>query len=253
MKRRLSSLLVILTTLLVALVSAGIGQASPATQGRSVAPIRLKAATFTPGRGEAPAIPAGLTVAGYASSQRGYYIVQANGAITQAWKDQLAAQGAELLGYVPDNAFKVRATPAVAQRLAQSADVAWVGVFHPAYKLSPELKRTGTQLYKIQIERGADVAQVGGALAQSGAMLVSGQNDTLVVAADAAQLNDLAGVLDVAWIENFKFQEKHNEYGGGAIIGANAANSNGYDGSTQINAVADTGIGGGTAATAHPD
>jgi hypothetical protein len=36
-------------------------------------------------------------------------------------------------------------------------------------------------------------------------------------------------------------------------MGAGVANSNGYDGSTQISAVADTGLGGGTAATAHPD
>ncbi len=36
-------------------------------------------------------------------------------------------------------------------------------------------------------------------------------------------------------------------------MGANLANASGYDGSTQIVAVADTGLGGGTAATAHPD
>ena len=36
-------------------------------------------------------------------------------------------------------------------------------------------------------------------------------------------------------------------------MGANAANANGYDGAGQIVAVADTGIGGGTAATAHAD
>src|SRR5512142_3141901 len=37
------------------------------------------------------------------------------------------------------------------------------------------------------------------------------------------------------------------------IIGAAVANSRGYDGSSQIAAVADTGLGGGTAATAHAD
>ena len=48
-------------------------------------------------------------------------------------------------------------------------------------------------------------------------------------------------------------REKHNEYGAGGIMGAAVANASGYDGSTQIVAVADTGLGGGTAATAHAD
>jgi hypothetical protein len=62
------------------------------------------------------------------------------------------------------------------------------------------------------------------------------------------QLDAVASVLDVAWVETFTFHEKHNEYGGGAIIGANTANANGYDGSSQIAAVADTDLGGGTTA-----
>jgi serine protease AprX len=63
----------------------------------------------------------------------------------------------------------------------------------------------------------------------------------------------VAQVADVAWIENFVFNRKHNESGAGVIMGANTANANGYDGSTQTAAVADTGLGGGTAATAHAD
>ena len=39
----------------------------------------------------------------------------------------------------------------------------------------------------------------------------------------------------------------------GLILGSATANANGYDGSTQIAAVADTGLGGGSAASAHPD
>jgi hypothetical protein len=108
-------------------------------------------------------------------------------------------------------------------------------------------------LNNVRIERGADVGLASAAIARSGAVVVAGEANTLVVVDDAAQLDALAGVLDVAWIENFTFHEKHNEYGGGTIIGSTIANANGYDGSSQIAAVADTGLGGGTAATAHPD
>src|SRR5215208_2774570 len=91
----------------VSLLSAQQGPANGAA-----APIRLKAATFTPARGEQPAIPPGLTIAGYAATQRGYFLVQFAGPVLDAWKAAVAANGGELLDYVPDFAFKVRMTPA---------------------------------------------------------------------------------------------------------------------------------------------
>ncbi|HEX6288617.1 MAG TPA: S8 family serine peptidase [Herpetosiphonaceae bacterium] len=238
--------------LLSTLLSTGIGQASQTAQSQA-APIRLKAATFTPARGEAPAIPPGLTRAGYAEGERGYYIVQFGGPVEQAWKDQVSAAGAELLDYIPDFAFKVRMNPAQARRVEQLGNVAWVGVFHPAYKLSPNLKRDGAQLYNVRVERGADAGQAAAAIARTSAQVIGRQGSYLVVAADAAQLDAIARVLDVAWVENFLLPEKHNQYGAGAIMGANTANASGYDGSTQTVAVADTGIGNGTTTGAHGD
>ena len=119
-----------------AALAASIGLVGSAQQGPpSAAPIHLKAATFTPARGEQPAIPPGLTIAGYAAGQRGYFIVQFAGPVRDAWKAQAAAAGAELLDYVPDFAFKARLTPEAAARVAALDSVAWVGLFHPAYKL----------------------------------------------------------------------------------------------------------------------
>jgi serine protease AprX len=244
--------LVIVTVALAALFGSGVSQASPATQRLPVS-IRLKVATFTPALGQSPAIPSRLAIAGYAAGQRGYYIVQFRGPVEQAWKDQVAAQGAEILDYVPDFAFKVRMNPAQASRVAVLPDVAWTGLFHPAYKLSPTLVRSGTSLYRVRIERGTDIGLARAAIAQSGAQVLRQTGQIMLVAADSAQIDAVAGVLDVAWVENFRFAEKHNEYGGGTIIGAGVANSRTYDGSSQIAAVADTGLGGGTAATAHPD
>jgi serine protease AprX len=83
--------------------------------------------------------------------------------------------------------------------------------------------------------------------------VLSRSDGILLVAADAAQVQAIAHVLDVAWVENYVLPEKHNEYGAGVILGANTANTSGYDGSSQIVAVADTGLGNGTAAGAHPD
>ncbi len=163
------------------------------------------------------------------------------------------AQGGELIEYIPDYTFKVRMDRAQARQVGALTDVAWVGLFQPAYKLAPNLTAGGTGLYRVRIERGADVAATTAAISQSGAQVRASEGRALLISADAAQLKAVARVLDVAWVERFSFHQKHNEYGGGAIIGATVANTSGYDGSTQIAAVADTGLGDGTAAGAHPD
>src|SRR5678815_4599266 len=131
-----------------AALAASVGLVVFAQQGPpSAAPIHLKAATFTPARGEQPDIPPGLTIAGYAAGERGYFIVQFDGPILETWKADVAATGAELLDYIPDFAFKVRMNPAQAAQLARLDSVVWVGLFHPAYKIDRDVIRGGVRPY----------------------------------------------------------------------------------------------------------
>jgi hypothetical protein len=246
--RRITALIVL------SLLVASLIPLTPASlAGPQDAAIKLKAATFRPGLGEQPDIPPGLTIAEPPAGVAGYYLVQFAGPIQSQWKGALETLGADILAYIPDFAYKVRMTPGIAGQVRRLGQVAWVGVFHPAYKISPALNRGGTRLYTVRVEQGAEAGQVRAAIASSGAQVLTGQGKLIRVAADEAQIEAIARVLDVAWIENLVLREKHNEYGAGVILGANAANALGYDGSTQIVAVADTGLGGGTAATAHPD
>ena len=179
--------------------------------------------------------------------------MQFRGPVQQGWKDQLSGAGAQILAYVPDFAFKVRMTPAQAKQVQGQASVAWVGLFHPAYKLSPTLKREGTNLYSVRVERGADAGLTAAAVARAGAKVLGREGGMLLIGATPAQIDAAARVLDVAWVENFLLPEKHNQTGAGVIMGSNTANANNYDGSTQTVAVADTGLGNGTAGGAHPD
>jgi hypothetical protein len=231
------------------------GQAQEAAPQRpaQAAPIKLKGATFVPTLGEKPQVPAELSIAGYAPDVRGYYIVQFAGPIADDMRAEVEALGAELLGYVPELAFKVRMTPAQAAAVKRLGRVAWVGLFHPAFKLSPDLKRDGRHWYKVKIETGADPDLVRADVLFAGAEVVSASGNVMVIAADSPELDAVAHILDVAWIENFVFYEKHNEYGAGVILNASAANAAGYDGSGEIIAIADSGLGGGTTTTGHPD
>ncbi len=248
--RRYTVLFAVVLTAILILSGLGLGKLSAQTTDH---PIRLKTGSFYPTRGERPVLAPGLEISGYAAGQRGYYIIQFRGPVQEAWKSQVLLAGAELLEYIPDYAFKVRMSPAQADRVGRLQAVSWVGLFHPAYKLSPGLAASGVNLYGVRIERGADVASARAALQALGGKIVRGPAEQLVVQANAGQLNAIARITDVAWVQNFNFQEKYNEYGAGVISGAAAANASGYDGAGQVVAVADTGFGTGTAATAFAD
>jgi hypothetical protein len=137
------------------------------------APIRLKAATFRPGLGEKPDLPPGLPVAASAPGKSGCYLVQFTGPVREAWKEQLAELGAEILDYVPDYAFKVRMAPGQARKAEGLVSVTWVGPFHPAYKLSPDLALEGIGRYQVRVERGANAGLATTAIAATGAKVLA--------------------------------------------------------------------------------
>jgi len=83
--------------------------------------------TALPGR---PEIPPHLRSAG----EPGSYVVQARGAITQEYRDWLQQAGAEIVSYVPNNSFLVRADAAVARRIEGSPGTQAVLPFEPYYK-----------------------------------------------------------------------------------------------------------------------
>ena len=83
------SAIVVLTLLL--------GSMAMAPAARLDASIHLKSGVFVPAQSEFAA----------QGSQK-YYVVQFAGPIQQSWKDAISAEGAEVLDYIPDFAFKVR-------------------------------------------------------------------------------------------------------------------------------------------------
>ncbi|HTD67193.1 MAG TPA: S8 family serine peptidase, partial [Candidatus Limnocylindria bacterium] len=82
-----------------------------------------------------PKIPEHLRAEG----DPGSYIVQARGAITKAFRERLLAAGAEIVSYIPNNAYLVRASAGVAQTLAGLPLTQAVLPFEPYYKLDARL------------------------------------------------------------------------------------------------------------------
>ena len=242
-----------------ALVAVAVSFGVSAQQGVTPPPandaplLRLRIGTFTPARGERPVMRDALTLRELQPGRRGYHIVQFDGPIEGAWKNAVSAAGAEILEYIPDFAVKVRMTPGQAIHVGRLPRVLWMGAFHPAYKLPPDgLRSADDRPYTVRVESGANAIAVEAEIVATGARVAQRDGAVLTIVANGNQLDAVARVLEVASIEPFALRHKHNEFGGG-IIGAEFARAAGYDGSTQTIAVADTGIGGGTAATAHAD
>jgi subtilisin-like proprotein convertase family protein len=82
-----------------------------------------------------PAIPDHLRAHG----DSGSYLVQARGPIDNAFRSLLQAVGATIVSYIPNNAYLVRASAAMAQQLQVAPQTQVVLPYEPYYKLKPSL------------------------------------------------------------------------------------------------------------------
>ena len=80
-----------------------------------------------------------------------YYIVQFVGPVKEECLRRLESLGPRIVGYVPNNAFVVRATAdEVAKAYDELREVQWTGAYHPAFRIAPDLlEATGTVTVKI--------------------------------------------------------------------------------------------------------
>ncbi len=106
--------------------------------------LRLTTHQFDPVPGE-PQMAQELRAAPPPAGKPGYYLLQLGGPVTEVQRGELHRAGVHLLGYVPEHAFLARMTPESATVVRSLRCVRWVGLYHPAYKLSPLI---GTHNFK---------------------------------------------------------------------------------------------------------
>src|SRR5574341_256404 len=182
--RFLASAIVILTVVF--------GSLAMAPAARSDAPVHLKGGSFVPSQSQ------------FAAGSQKYFIVQFTGPVQQSWKDEINAEGAEILAYIPDFAFKVRMNPAIAKRVEVKNFVSAVVAFQPEFKFGADLKRDSERhLYQVRSERGSDYGLVRSLVARTGAEVLGFEEDLMVVAANGALVDAIAQVDDVAAINHY--------------------------------------------------
>ncbi len=197
-----------------------------------------------------------------AAVEPGTYIVQARGFITERFQTALTAAGATVLSYIPNNAYQVAASAAVAEQLANHPDVQAVLPFEPIYKLKSEL--LGWAVEQKALPEGAKLnllltpalqAAAHEALTQAGATIVAettspfGPVVTVTPGADWAGLSRLAGVQGVELARSrVHANDRSRERLGIATNSVTQTNYLGLTGSNVLVGLNDSGV-----SADHPD
>jgi len=160
-----------------------------------------------------PRIPADLTVAQAERDTYGYYLVQHDGPVTEAWRAELEAAGAVLYGHIREYAFLARLDSAALARVQRLAGTLYVGPFHPAYKLAPEIgthvfrspERLGESDLRLRVRVFEDLEGVAAQITALGGrvreMTDDGFSRRLYLSAPQEMLAAIARVPAVWWIE----------------------------------------------------
>ncbi len=183
-----------------------------------------------------------------------YYLVQFVAPVTDGWLRAVRDAGGDVVQYIPHQAFVVSATPQAMQAIERLPMVRWAGVFHPAYKLSPDLMwsiggaskdpvdgsthgfgRGGAATYDISVFRTGDLAGVAAeVLKGQGAVLNEirlPNNFFNVVRArlQPQQLRAIIGLKDVVAIDPYIAPTREDERAAQVVAGN-------YTGTTTLNA-----------------
>ncbi len=143
----------------------------------------------------------------------GYFLVQTSGPITPSWRTALEEAGATPYGYVSEFAFLVGMPTASRDALSARGEVAWIGAFHPAYKISPAIgslalvtpERQQDPRLSLLVRVFRDPHGVAEQVEDLGAVVADVTDDgfsrRLVVKAVAELVPSIARLHEVWWIE----------------------------------------------------
>lgn len=194
------------------------------------------------------------------------YLVQFASVIQAEDRAALVACGVTLHGYIPDNAFRVRASDEAIQRVARLDAVEWIGEWKPAYKQSQQVtgqKRAAGAEERIHCQvvvfSADDVDVLAERIRAAGGTVevaVPRREGGLIRTRVTADMLDvMAAWPEVEWIEPYMPPRLQND----RAVGSSRMNVEsvwsdlGVTGAGQIIAICDTGLDTGISGTLHPD
>ncbi|MFK7741095.1 MAG: S8 family serine peptidase [Planctomycetota bacterium] len=184
------------------------------------------------------------------------HIVQFHKTPTQLDRNAIAEVNGKVIGYLPTNAYVVRVNESEVKSLLKLESVRWVGDYHPAYRIDPELiekrvwEQAGSARYNMVVaDKHADKQALSQKIRDLGGEVADEHAGSLLFSAklNGQQLLSVAGMDEVLWIDAWTPEEVDMDnariQGGGNYVEAQA----GYTG-TGVNAHIYEGI-----EASHPD
>lgn len=185
-------------------------------------------------------------------NERGYFLVQFRGPVTDLDRAAVEELGGKLVSYIPDYTFLVSLPGSARERLAASVRVAWVGLYQPAYKISTmaQMRESGSHSLVILLFPGESVEATADAVRQAGGTIEetsdNGINKMLKVNLDLGLLSRVAQIPAIAWIEPHQIPRWHNDLCQWVVQTKVTNNRHLWDlgikGQGQVISTADTGI-----------
>ena len=135
------------------------------------------------------------------------WIVQFDGALREKWKSALATEGSEILGYIPENAWLVEASPEIFARIALLDHMTWAGEYLPAYKKSRNLPEPPADAADCVVElfRTDDKPRIARELGEMGVFVsradMQADHGWFRVRLSSLQIDEVAHWGEVEWIE----------------------------------------------------
>ncbi len=156
--------------------------------------ILLAAARFDTRVG--PDVPAGLRTrtAPAPFPDHEYYIVQGRGPIGPAFRSAIERANGDILDYIPNHALLVRLAPDAVAALAVEPEVQWIGLYEPAYRLSPAI---GERVF-------ADPARRADPLSWITADIFAGEDPLGIAAQVEAVGGEIVGLADGAHVHRLR-------------------------------------------------
>jgi hypothetical protein len=173
--------------------------------------LSLKTYQFDTERGE-PILPIDLITT--EDDDPNYYIVQLLGPIQREWKEEIKASGAEILGYIPNYAYLVRMDKQIKSMLSIKQFVKWIGLWHPAYKIHPELQnKAGIFQVIILVHEPEDLNDICIQIRKTDAHVIDTTgciSKWIIAEINSSMLTNLANNKGISWIEPYVPIELHN-------------------------------------------
>ncbi len=195
--------------------------------------IRLRAVEFDTSE-EPPSPPQAFTLsAADIEGKKNYWIVQFIGPIKSEWRGKIRKLGGKLQNFIPENAFLVEMASEAKKRIEELPFVEWVGLYEPVYKVSPLLmgRKKGvtpgelntlaisTEAFSpvpggnilVMVHNPADLKKVSEVIEKLGGTVVATGKDVIRTSLDLSQIDKLAKMVEVKWIEPYVMPELFND------------------------------------------